>query len=66
MKKLFALGVLLCGVMLNVSASEVRYYLVSGNSNAGGQSYCDAVWPGSQYFGVRMGSGPYYYVACTK
>ncbi|SMC20752.1 hypothetical protein SAMN02745857_01038 [Andreprevotia lacus DSM 23236] len=64
MKKCFALGLLLlCGLMSNASAMEIRYYQVY---TGGGQSYCDWVWPGSEYFGVRQGSGPYYYVACKK
>ncbi|SMC20757.1 hypothetical protein SAMN02745857_01039 [Andreprevotia lacus DSM 23236] len=62
MKKFIALGLLLCGMMSNAFA-ETRYYEVT---SGGGQSYCDAVWPGSQYNGVRQGWNNFYFVACMK
>ncbi|SMC25721.1 hypothetical protein SAMN02745857_02252 [Andreprevotia lacus DSM 23236] len=66
MKKFVALGVLFCGMLMNASASESRYYQVSGNVTVDGPSFCQSAWPGSTYNGLRQGSGPYYYVACIK
>ncbi|UXY17207.1 hypothetical protein N8I74_09425 [Chitiniphilus purpureus] len=66
MKKRFALGLLLCGMMMNVFAAQVLYFMVSNNTNVDGQAFCDSAWPGSTYHGVRMGNAEYYYVACMK
>ncbi|NVE00533.1 hypothetical protein [Massilia sp. BJB1822] len=65
MKKRFALGVLMAGVMLGAFAAETRYYQIHGSQNVGPE-YCAEVWPGSQFNGLRQGSGPYYYISCIK
>ncbi|AKU21753.1 hypothetical protein [Massilia sp. NR 4-1] len=65
MKKKIALGVLMAGVMLGAWAAEERFYQIHISQNEG-PSYCGQVWPGSQFNGVRQGSGPYYYIACIK
>ncbi|SMC28114.1 hypothetical protein SAMN02745857_03129 [Andreprevotia lacus DSM 23236] len=67
MKKQFALLVLLlCGVVTNAFALEARYYELSNYTQVDGPSYCEAVWPGSHYFGVRMGFNGNYFLACQK
>lgn len=62
MKKMLVSLLTLCAVAGNVSAAEVRYFAVSGNVD--GASYCQSVWPGSQYAGVRTGNASYYFIAC--
>ncbi|TJZ74203.1 hypothetical protein [Chitiniphilus eburneus] len=65
MKRL-ALGVLLSSIMMNAFAYEVRYFTLPNTTTVDGQTYCDAAWPGSQYFGIRMGNYQYYYIACKQ
>jgi len=67
MKKLFAVTALFCGMISTAAfATEIHYYSVSGTTNVGGQAYCSSVLPGSTYFGVRMGFGGSYFIACAK
>ncbi|WP_148715541.1 hypothetical protein [Chitinolyticbacter meiyuanensis] len=63
--KRFALGVLLSGLMLNAFAAETRYYEIHGSQTVGPE-YCNQVWPGSQYNGLRMGFGGSYFISCIK
>lgn len=64
MKKLLAL--VLAGVVFNaVADTEVRYYTVSMYATPA-ELNCNTRWPGSVYFGIRMGGAGYVYLACRK
>ncbi|MBV1775947.1 hypothetical protein KSF73_09485 [Burkholderiaceae bacterium DAT-1] len=65
MKKAILLASMLFASTLSASAAETRYYSIWGNQQVGPE-YCNQVWPGSQYNGVRMGFGGYYYISCIK
>ncbi|UXY16363.1 hypothetical protein N8I74_04910 [Chitiniphilus purpureus] len=66
MKKLLALAVLFFG-MAGSAQAVVQYYPISNNTpDFDGQAYCSTVWPGSTFFGFRMGDASYHYIACQK
>ncbi|WP_338849106.1 hypothetical protein V8J88_09140 [Massilia sp. W12] len=66
MKKLFAAAcLLLAGSAMPAFAAETRYYQIWGGAEVGPE-YCNQVWPGSQFNGLRQGFGGYYFISCIK
>ncbi|AKU21752.1 hypothetical protein MJ904_15940 [Massilia sp. MB5] len=65
MKKKFALGALMAGIMLSAFAAETRYFRLHYSQNVGPE-YCEQVWPGSHFNGFRQDAAPYYYISCVK